>query len=452
MNNRTSIEISESLRQFIEALVEEVALDGKPFDAQKKWLRMYCEAEGLNYETLESNLNDLFEALDGWKKQKSKTSQLAVRMLAKKLYLSENMVEKLVDERTPQPLPEPTLATEFVDPQFLMRDGQLEEVEIDGRLITPCEWRSALGFHEGLAMVTNEDGLNGYVDPLGNNIIPFQWRVADSFSEGLALVSNEKGENFFIDRAGSVMITCEPDVNPIVRCCGFHEGLTLVEKNRKYGFMDKLGRMVVPFTWSDANWFEDGLAAVWNEQGKCGCIDKMGRMVIPCQYDDEIVFYEGLATIYNDGDSFIIDKTGRKVFDLECGCDHVCFQEGLGSIEYTGFIDKSGAYVIERFYSPEFMGFTEGLAPTAEGYIDHSGRIVIPDDQWEECLEFRESLAVVVKNQKCGYIDHSGRLVIPYIWDSACSFSEGLAKVELADKYYFINKQGQVLCKVKRLL
>ena len=134
--------IPESLLQFIEALVEEVTLEGQAFDAQKKkWLRRYCnQTEGLDYETLESNLNDFFEAMDEWKKLKSKSSQLVVKMLAKDCFLSDGLVDRLLNERTPAPIPTPSQVTEFVDPQLLMHDGKLEEVEMNGRIITPCAW------------------------------------------------------------------------------------------------------------------------------------------------------------------------------------------------------------------------------------------------------------------------------------------------------------------------
>lgn len=451
MQDRTTIDTSDAFREFIAALVEEVVLEGKPFDdKKKKYLQRYSQEEGMDYAALEKNLTDFFEVMEEWKRLKSKSSERLAKLIANDCYLSKEEVEKLLDGSARSPIATPSPITEFIEPSRLIRDGKIKETEENGRIIIPCEWKFANGFHEGLARVKNEEDLNGYVDPMGNIIIPFQWRIADNFSDGLAFVSNGKGENFFIDKSGNVVIACEPDVDFTLFSSDFHEGLALVRKNLKYGFMDKSGNIVIPCTWKGASSFREGMASVQDDQGKYGCIDTKGRLVIPCQYEDDISFHEGLATIYNDGESFVIDKTGRKVFDLECGCDHVWFQEGLGSVEdNNGFIDKNGKYVIEGFCSPEKMGFAEGLAPTDEGYIDHSGRIVIPDDHWEECLEFSEGLAVVVKNHKCGYIDHCGRLVIPYIWDSAASFSEGLAKVRLADKYFFINKQGKVLCKVK---
>lgn len=58
-----------------------------------------------------------------------------------------------------------------------------------------------------------------------------------------------------------------------------------------------------------------------------------------------------------------------------------CFQEGLAPSDDNSFVDQNGELVIEDKWSPCGMGFSEGVAPTEEGYIDHSGRVVIPDSE-----------------------------------------------------------------------
>ena len=68
---------------------------------------------------------------------------------------------------------------------------------------------------------------------------------------------------------------------------------------------------------------------------------------------------------------------------------------------------------------------------------------------------FKDGLARVEDGAKNGYIDHAGRLVIPCVWDGASHFSEGLANVRLNKTLldsmtYIINKQGQVLCNIRR--
>lgn len=95
MQDKTAIGISDLLCQYIEALVEEVVIEGKPFEEQKKWLRKYSEAEGRDYATLEKKLLDFFEVIEEWKQHGLKSSELMAKMLAKECYISEREMEKL---------------------------------------------------------------------------------------------------------------------------------------------------------------------------------------------------------------------------------------------------------------------------------------------------------------------------------------------------------------------
>jgi hypothetical protein len=54
-------------------------------------------------------------------------------------------------------------------------------------------------------------------------------------------------------------------------------------------------------------------------------------------------------------------------------------------------------------------------------------------------------LAVVVVQKKCGYMDRSGRIVIPPQFTSARDFSEGLAAVEKGEHWCYINSKGDVV-------
>ena len=116
MSDKTTLGISDLLRQFIEALVKEVVLEGKPFDDQKKkWLQTYSQEEGVDYALLEKNFTDFFEVMEEWKQHGLKSSELMAKMLAKKCYISESEMEKLFS--TPRQAREPRMLDghEYVD-------------------------------------------------------------------------------------------------------------------------------------------------------------------------------------------------------------------------------------------------------------------------------------------------------------------------------------------------
>lgn len=62
-----------------------------------------------------------------------------------------------------------------------------------------------------------------------------------------------------------------------------------------------------------------------------------------------------------------------------------------------------------------------------------------------ECWLFNEGLAAVNIKNKWGYIDREGRVVIEPQYTHAFGFTEGLAAVEVDGKYGFINKDGRLV-------
>jgi len=78
------------------------------------------------------------------------------------------------------------------------------------------------------------------------------------------------------------------------------------------------------------------------------------------------------------------------------------------------------------------------------GYADVSGRVVITP-AYEQCGEFTEGLAVVMKEGLVGFIDTNGKVVIDFQYPNAGRFSEGLAHASKDGKTGFIDKTGKVV-------
>jgi len=143
------------------------------------------------------------------------------------------------------------------------------------------------------------------------------------------------------------------------------------------------------------------------------------------------------------------------------------FSEGLAAVvidDKIGFIDRSGAFVIE----PAFDGrqasamesglyvFREGRALFRQngkyGFLDKKGNIAV-EAAYDRAFPFSEGLAAVVRGDRLGYIDRNGNVVIPlrYHYDPRetenPSFQNGLAKVAVksgnAVLYGFIDKDGR---------
>ena len=226
------------------------------------------------------------------------------------------------------------------------------------------------------------------------------------------------------------------------------------DPNNKYS-LEELAKAAVNYDYIED--FHDGLALV-SKGGKIGFIDKMGNEVIPCIYDDKTgtasFFSEGLAFVVLGDKITAIDKEGNKVFDINC--DEVKdFSNGLAAVckdGKWGYIDKNGKEIIKCSYDNAFS-FSEGFALVSRedkyGYVDVEGNIAIPIIyEWtgdSGKMQFHEGLVVVRKNDKEGYINASGEEIIPCVYQSAGIFSEGIASVQKEEKWGCIDKKGNIV-------
>jgi len=223
------------------------------------------------------------------------------------------------------------------------------------------------------------------------------------------LFSIEKDGKFgFIDRTGKVVIAPQFD-----SVSGFSEGLALAVRDRRKFFIDTSGHTVFEAKFDIVNNFSEGLAAVnigekripniglISDPGKWGYIDKTGQLVIPMKFTHAENFSEGLAAI-NDGDSgAIIDHNGKIIFKVPLDVT-LGFHEGIAGVLYRGslsYFDRTGKQISPPLgYGPKNYSFSEGLVPVEikgkTGFMDRNGKLAIVP-QFEDAEDFSEGLAPV---------------------------------------------------------
>lgn len=277
-----------------------------------------------------------------------------------------------------------------------------------------------------------------------------------NFSEGLACVKKDDKYGV-IDKTGSLIVPCEYD------WIGYStEGMIPVKKGDKWGLVDKTGSLVVPLEYDELGYFNEGLTYA-KKGDKWGYINKTGSIVIPLEYNVACPFSEGIALVNKDNKYFYIDKTGKIALSLDIYGFQGYLNEGMlvvSNYEYEhpyGCINKNGEVVVPFAYDLIY-GFHEGFSvvgigrspDTKRGVIDKTGKVIVPLGKYNWIEDFKEGLAVVSNERtpveyECGYIDQTGKLVIPLIYDSAKSFSEGLAFVGKDNKYGYVDKAGAVI-------
>lgn len=231
----------------------------------------------------------------------------------------------------------------------------------DKKIIIECIYDYCSCFFENRAAV-KLNGKWGYINNSGSEVIEIKYLAAGDFCEGLAWVRSEHIGYECINESG---VTIIPNIYELDYERDFTEGLACVKLNDKYGYIDKLGNVVIPFIYDYGYTFSEGLACVGIDE-KYGYIDKGGNLIIPFIYEAWSFGYfrEGLSPVKLNGKCGYIDTLGNQVIPIEYE-DAFTFNEGLACIKEFGtgfqFINHKGEVAFPNYYS-QMGNFSEGLA------------------------------------------------------------------------------------------
>jgi hypothetical protein len=267
---------------------------------------------------------------------------------------------------------------------------------------------------------------------------------SNSTKEELIEVKNTDGSFSYKNSSGNIIFE---NLSEALR---FVDNVSVINKNLKYGLVNKAGEFIIDPIYDFMGDFHDGLCAFFLENVgggvKIGYINTKGEVIINpiptdiklnSDYTYDYNFYNGIA-LYRQPNTY----------------------------KY-GYLDKTGKFIIKPTYvwaEP----FSAKIAPVSKGgdfgYINTSGTLVIPY-KFKIAEAFSEGLSAVFNGTTWGYIDETGNYVIASKFGSfeghdgeevANPFIDGYAAVYLGtgQAYYsdirpkqfaLIDKNGNIL-------
>ncbi len=211
----------------------------------------------------------------------------------------------------------------------IMIDGQYYQItqklmwgykNAQGETVIEPQFASAYPFSsDGLAAVTDFEGSLFYIDTKGKEVVSLRKKVhiypsemsgirirqfyfepvtngleslgTYYFDMGYTMVRYCWVSNFnmkqiyrnefrLVDTSGKVF-----DIPGGYSLKNYSDGILLLEKDGRYGYMDTEGSWVCPAVFQKASPFLQGLAVAVNEEGKYGMIDRAGNEVLPFVFD-----------------------------------------------------------------------------------------------------------------------------------------------------------------------
>jgi WG containing repeat len=223
---------------------------------------------------------------------------------------------------------------EYPDGYKLVYTGKTEKlygvIDENDKIVIPVQFKKIRPVGEkGIFEVKDKTSKAGLYSAVQQKLLvePIFYEF-ENFQEGLVVVKKNKPDHGFLwgayDVNGREVIPVEYEYLGSV-----NEGLLNFKKDKKFGFIDKTNKIVIPAMYEDFSAFSEGLAAVKTSDGKYGYIDKSNKMIIAAEYEDASHFNYGYAavakkkgysmggagkqTVRVPGEWVLINKTGKVI-------------------------------------------------------------------------------------------------------------------------------------------
>lgn len=201
---------------------------------------------------------------------------------------------------------------------IVSQDGVYGTFDKDGREIIPIKYDNGDKIEEireyvgGMSRIRYK-GRFGFIDKKGEEVVaPFSDEV-ENFSEGYTLVTIKK-------KKGVVSLQGDWIAPPMYDAGGtFSDGLALLGMGGKYGYIDKTGDFAIAMQYQDAKDFDrnTSLACVAKD-GKWGVINKLGKVVLPFEFDKVTITSDKYLYVESKGKVGIYNNKGVEVLAPIC--------------------------------------------------------------------------------------------------------------------------------------
>jgi len=275
------------------------------------------------------------------------------------------------------------------------RDNKWGAFDIGLKLVIPIEYESITLIGDNKIQLLKEGLSNWKFYRKDGKIIDLAQysMIEDYYSNGVAMV--KKNDKYgFINEDGVEVIPCiYDDAHP------FKSGIAIVEINELWGALNDKGAVVIPFEYmllADLSMIGPTLLMAVKDR-LCGVIDKNNDIIVPFEYDGVLPMF-GMITVIKNGKKGLFNHKGVSIIpliydDIECPSMHDTVYRVCNGGKW-GVVDKKGIEIVSPKYDQ--IG----------GSRFDCGRLA------------------VCNNGKWGFINRKGREAIDCIYDEVFQFFE----------------------------
>ncbi len=309
---------------------------------------------------------------------------------------------------------------------IISENGKFGYIDSNGHICIKPVYRYGSPAATDEVIVKNNKNRWGVIDSAGKTVLPFRYNFIYYHKPGIVTRAERKHKAGEVNADGQFILFPGKNIELVTGDFTVSDLPTpFSDNNRKWGYLDKKGEIVIKAQYEHAGSFKHGLAAV-KLNGKYGFIDNDGIFVISPIYDNALEFGLHnkllLASVRRDNMTFVIDAQGKDYFGAGFSTFHFPVKNNdwapFTRNAKLGFIDsclniRIAAVLLDSIVSP---GFSEN-------------HWIIP----------------AKKDNRWGFIDTTGRFVITPVYDDASAFENGYAWVKQNGKYALLNTEGKLI-------
>ncbi len=297
--------------------------------------------------------------------------------------------------------------------------------------------------------ILQKDNLSRMIDSTGKEIIPLKYGFIRFEGEGMFRVS-QGGKIGYINIEGKIIVP------PRFEDCGsFHNGMTWVKEKGKFRLINLEGKFITSEYYDGAQdtgeWIRDSMMCVTINK-KQGFVDVHGKIVVPLIYEQAYIGNRNLILVQKDSLWGIRDIQGNEILAP-------AYSHFSGFIEGYSWVTKKGNNLIldslfhehipandcifPRKYGTFFSyGYSDVIVNGKRTFVNTEGQVLqawlIYDD-----VRIKDGYFIVTKEKKHGILDEKERVIIPlkyqYVSETKCP---RIYRVKLNDQYGYVNVNG----------
>src|SRR6218665_1114556 len=199
---------------------------------------------------------------------------------------------------------------------FKSNTGYLGIKNSDSTIVVQPQYVNITEIEEGIIIVKANKNTgfeksysSGFLNKRLKTVLPCNYRNIYSSGNGMLIACQNSDSKYgLVDTLGRIRIPFQyEDI-------GFYgDDLFPVKQGTLYGYMSENGKVIIPFSYTFAHPFSEGKAGV-KKNNLYGFIDKHGKFIIPEKFQEVGIFHNGFVSVRINDFATIIDEKGTLIF------------------------------------------------------------------------------------------------------------------------------------------